>query len=106
MIQGENFVIEKQVMSYPSDKDGWNVELNLVAWFGRKASYEIRKWNADHSKSSKGVILSEDEVVLMFQRADEVLSHFSGSEAAEENKEAPIAEEKSSESEIDELPFN
>lgn len=103
MIQGENFVIEKQIMSYPSDKDGWNVELNLVAWFGRKASYEIRKWNEDHSKSSKGVTLSEDEVVLMFQRADDVLKHFSG--VADTVEEDPVNEEKSSEPE-DELPFN
>lgn len=102
MIQGENFVIKEVVSSIPSDKAGWNVELNLVSWYGREASYEIRKWSEDHSRCGKGVTLSEDEVVILFQHATEVLEKITGEKVTKDD----IKEEVQEGSAESDLPFN
>ena len=70
--------IKKTLVSVPSDSIGWNLELNLVSWNGREAKYDIRKWNEDHSKSGKGVTLSEDEAVLLFQHYKEIIKELTG----------------------------
>lgn len=72
--------IKKTIVSVPSDSIGWNLELNLVSWNGREAKYDIRKWNEDHTKSGKGVTLSEDEAVLLFQHYKEIIKELTGEE--------------------------
>ena len=49
------------VLSQP--KNGWAVELNLISWDGRDPKYDIRKWSPDHSRMSKGVSLTKDELI-------------------------------------------
>ena len=70
--------IKENYLSVPSDSDGWNLEINLVSWNNREPKYDIRKWNEDHSKSGKGITLSEDEIVIMFQHYKEVLEKITG----------------------------
>lgn len=41
--------------------NGWTRELNLVSWNERPAKYDLRDWDADHVKMSKGITLSEEE---------------------------------------------
>ena len=36
-------------------------EVNLVSWNGRPPKVDIRDWNADHSKMTKGLTLTEEE---------------------------------------------
>lgn len=38
---------------------GWKMELNKVSWYGKPARWEIRSWNEDHTKCSKGVGMSD-----------------------------------------------
>lgn len=40
----------------------WNLELNLISWNGRAPVYDLRKWNADHTKMGKGVTLTDAEL--------------------------------------------
>ena len=70
--------IKENYLSVHSDSDGWNLEINLVSWNNREPKYDIRKWNEDHSKSGKGLTLSEDEIVIMFQHYKEVLEKITG----------------------------
>lgn len=72
--------IKETYMSIPSDNPGWNLEINLVSWNGREPKYDIRKWNEDHSRSGKGLTLSEDEIVIMFQNYKDVLEKITGEE--------------------------
>ena len=78
MLSSFSFNIEKTLFSTPADRDGWNLELNLISWNGRKATYDIRKWKEDHSAMLKGVSLSEDETILLFQKASEILKAITG----------------------------
>lgn len=45
-----------------SQRGTWALELNLVSWDGRPATFDLRKWNEDHTKMSKGISLTRDEV--------------------------------------------
>ena len=45
-----------------SQRGNWALELNLVSWDGRPATFDLRKWNEDHTKMSKGISLARDEV--------------------------------------------
>jgi len=41
---------------------GWQKEINLVSWNGRKAKIDIRDWGPDHEKVGKGITLSIEEL--------------------------------------------
>lgn len=45
-----------------SQRGTWALELNLISWAGRPATFDLRKWNDDHSRMSKGISLTRDEV--------------------------------------------
>lgn len=45
-----------------SHTGSWSLELNRIAWNGGVPKYDIRKWNADHSRMGKGVTLSDTEM--------------------------------------------
>ena len=46
-----------------SDDGKWRLELNRISWNGREPKYDLRKWSPDHEKMSKGITLSDDEVI-------------------------------------------
>ena len=48
-----------------STKGVWNLELNLISWAGRPATFDLRKWNEDHTKMSKGITLTKDELTTL-----------------------------------------
>lgn len=52
----------------------WAREVNLVAWNGRDAKLDIREWNKDHTKMSKGVTFKPEEadalVAILQERGD------------------------------------
>lgn len=51
------FEIIKQIHRLPSEEgEMWHKELNLVPWNGRMPRYDIRGWNDDHTKMTKGIL--------------------------------------------------
>ncbi len=41
---------------------GWQKEINLVSWNGRKPKIDIRDWAPEHEKMGKGVTLNYEEI--------------------------------------------
>ena len=41
---------------------GWTKEINLVRWNGGVAKYDIRDWDPQHMRMSKGITLKEEEM--------------------------------------------
>lgn len=41
--------------------NGWRKEINIVSWNGRQPKVDIREWSEDHSKMSKGIVLTDEE---------------------------------------------
>lgn len=69
----ENLEIKKLLIAFPPKKEGgWRKELNLVSWYGKGPVYDLREWNDDHSKMSKGITLSKEELSILKEKIQEV----------------------------------
>lgn len=56
--------IVKTLLVFP--KVGKNhKELNLIEWGNNKAKYDLRAWNDDRSEMTKGITLSEEELLIL-----------------------------------------
>lgn len=54
-----------------NDRSGWTKEANIVSWNGRE-KLDIRDWNPEHTKMSKGITLSSDEARILRRALDDV----------------------------------
>ncbi len=54
---------------------GWRKELNLVSWQERDPKYDIREWNPDHTRMSKGLTFSKDELNILLELLKEELEN-------------------------------
>ncbi len=55
------FEILDHIGSLSTSSSGWRREVNIVAWNGRQARLDIRDWNPEHTKMSRGVGLNGTE---------------------------------------------
>ena len=56
------FEILEHLVSFGERKDsGWTKEANIVSWNGGVPKVDIREWDADHERMSRGVTLMETE---------------------------------------------
>ncbi len=65
-IKGENYVILKKMGDLSESDKGWKKELNLVAWHGKEAKYDIRDWAPDYGRCGKGGTFSEEELRKLY----------------------------------------
>lgn len=56
------FEIEKSLGVLSESAKGWTKEINLVSWNKYPAKYDIREWDPDHQKMSKGLTFTADEI--------------------------------------------
>lgn len=60
----ETIMIEYQIIKniFSLESSGsYKKELNLVSWGDRDPVYDLRGWNEDHSKMTKGITFSQSE---------------------------------------------
>lgn len=57
------FEIVEKIGVLGEKENGWKKELNLVSYNGFPAKYDIREWDPDHEKMSKGITLSKEELL-------------------------------------------
>ena len=64
MAAGEQvrYNITKSIWRLNRSVNGWQKEVNVVAWNGKQAKLDIREWNADKSQMHKGLTFDKDEV--------------------------------------------
>ena len=43
------------------DNAGWTLELNMMSWNGEQLKYDLRWWDEDHERMSRGVTLTKAE---------------------------------------------
>ena len=55
-----------------NERTGWTKEANVVAWNDGAEKLDIRDWNPDYSKMSRGVTLSEDEARILYRALGDV----------------------------------
>jgi hypothetical protein len=67
------FKIEKRIGALSKKPNGWQKEINLVSWNEREAKFDIREWNEDHNRMTKGITLTKEETI----RLKEILNELS-----------------------------
>ena len=55
------FEVQEHIGIITSRANGWNKEVNIVAWNGGPAKIDIRDWDSEHSRMSRGITLTEEE---------------------------------------------
>jgi hypothetical protein len=45
-----------------SEGGTWKKEVNIIAWNDKAAKMDIRSWDAEHKKMSKGITFTKEEV--------------------------------------------
>lgn len=61
------YKIIKTLIRFPTTGE-WQKELNLVQWGKLPPRYDLRRWNKDHTKMSKGITLSEEEMQILKEK--------------------------------------
>lgn len=59
------FDIVEELGVLSEDAKGWRKELNLVSWNERDAKYDLRSWNPEHTRMSKGITFDEEEAKVL-----------------------------------------
>lgn len=68
-----SFQIKKKIISLKGTGK-FHKELNLISWNDREPVYDIRGWNEDHTEMTKGVTLSNEELIEFKTKLMEVES--------------------------------
>ena len=69
------FEIVEQLCVLKDRKPAWDLELNLVSWNGREPVYDIREWDADHSRCGKGVTMDLETLKKLVDYCNEARIH-------------------------------
>lgn len=56
------FKITKELGVISENPKGWTRELNMVSWNDHDPKYDIRDWSPDHTRMSKGISMTEEEM--------------------------------------------
>ena len=67
------YEIIRQIAVIKEECGGWTTELNEVSWNEAEPKYDIRRWNADHTKMGKGITLTRTEATSLMQALKEEL---------------------------------
>lgn len=59
------FEITEHLGTLSESAKGWIKELNKVSFNDRPAKYDLREWDPDHQKMSKGVTLNDEEMEIL-----------------------------------------
>ncbi len=66
MAEGKiEFAIIEHLCTLSQGVRGWTKEVNIVRWNNRRAKIDIREWDENHEKMSKGVTLSKSEMMAL-----------------------------------------
>lgn len=61
------FEITEELGILSENEKGWRKELNLVSWNEREPKYDIRDWNPNHKRMSKGITLTKEEAQALYE---------------------------------------
>lgn len=67
------YEINRRIAVIKEESGGWATELNKISWNEAEPKYDIRRWNADHTKMGKGIALTKEEAVKLCRALQEEL---------------------------------
>jgi len=66
------FEIKESIGVIGESNKGWTKELNLVSWNNYSPKYDIREWDPDHEKMSKGLTFTKEELLKLRELLSEL----------------------------------
>ena len=79
------FEIKAQLGVLEEYPTGWKKEMNMVSWNGNAAKIDIRDWDPEHEKMSRGITLNEKEAAnlldIVTDKAPEIRNVFDAEKA-------------------------
>ena len=55
------YEIKEHIAVLNTSETGWTREVNLVSWNGTNPKVDVREWDPDHKRMSRGITLTETE---------------------------------------------
>ena len=71
-----SFEIIRHLGVYGHSAKGWTREANIVEWNGGNAKFDLREWDPEHTRMSRGITLQKQEMFNLMQ----ILNHCFGKE--------------------------
>lgn len=65
------FEIKEHIGVIERRSDGWSKELNIVSWNGGPYKYDIRDWDPNHERMSRGITLTEEQALKLYEILNE-----------------------------------
>lgn len=59
------FEIVEHIGTLSENPKGWTKELNKVSWNDRPPKYDLREWDYNHEKMSKGITFTNEEITCL-----------------------------------------
>lgn len=67
------FNIMQSIACLSPDSKGWTKEINMVSWNDAEPKYDIRAWDATHTRMGKGVTLTREELETLKNVLNELI---------------------------------
>ena len=61
------YEIKEEIAVLSESAKGWKKEFNLVSWNEGAPKYDLRDWSPDHEKMGKGITLTREEAVKLYE---------------------------------------
>ena len=72
------FSIVRHIGVLAEGNKGWKKEVNLVSWNDRPPKLDLREWDENHVKMTRGVTLNAEESVILRELIADVDGLFAG----------------------------
>ena len=106
---GQNREIEYKLVEklgvLDTHKSGWAREVNIVAWNGKPPKFDIRDWDPEHERMSRGITLHEREAVKLAKILVQRLQ-MDEPQAQAQTQQMPQAQQESGEEYQEQLEAN
>ena len=110
--QGSNDKVSFDLMEHigvlAKRDNGWTKEVNIVAWNGGKAKVDIREWDPDHARMTKGITLFEEEAETLVKALARRygLRYNNGPQQEEATTSAAMQTAPTADEQEEEIPFD
>ena len=62
-----SFKVVHHLGVYGRSAKGWTKEANVIEWNGNRAKLDLREWDPEHTRMSRGITLHKQEMLYLLQ---------------------------------------
>lgn len=62
-----SFKVVHHLGVYGRSAKGWTKEVNVIEWNGNRAKLDLREWDPEHARMSRGITLHKQEMLYLLQ---------------------------------------